>query len=694
MKAIALAIVSALLVQQPPTFRTGTDVVEVDVVVHDKNGVFVSDLSADDFIVEDNGRPQSVDQIYLHLLSTPQGRDATSSDRFVPTAERGGSHRTIVVVFDSDHLSTGGFKRTKDAALTLFEKQFLDGVDMGGIVVDGRIVNNRLTSVREELVKAIKNATPSTTKSSRVMEERQFPRMSEIEAVRIRVNNDRSLRDEVIRRALEEDPNMRADMVESMVDVKSMDMATSTQAITSRTVQVLKALMSGLERIEGRKTVVLLTEGFIAEESWPLVRDAVTFAARANTRIYTLDARGLDRGLRSVFDVAPGSQDANLHMLQQMDFGGDAMNSLAVDTGGFVVRNTNDFARAIDRIVDDASNYYVLGYRPTTPQDGKFHRLSVRVQRRDVAVRARRGYVATPAALADARPSTSSGRAESVRGEAEPSGRGDAATSASGAHAAPARGEPATSARAEPAAPARGEPVEPRAAGDAHVTSAPLANGFRVRPDGGKHVDLLLKNETSDAAASAGWDAYQRGDVASARASLAIAAASPSAHAWVHYALGLSEYALREYKESASEWEAVRRAEPSFEPVYFDLVDSYLQLREQDEAIKVLRSARERWASDPEVYNALGVVQTSRGVMDDAVKAFEEAVALAPQDGVSQYNLGRALEMRYMRSRRYVQQLRAWVSNDRDRTEAIAHYNACVAIGGRFAQEAQEGVTR
>ncbi|HZR23088.1 MAG TPA: VWA domain-containing protein [Vicinamibacterales bacterium] len=670
MKAIALAIVSALLVQQPPTFRTGTDVVEVDVVVHDKNGVFVSDLSADDFIVEDNGRPQSVDQIYLHLLSTPQGRDATSSDRFVPTAERGGSHRTIVVVFDSDHLSTSGFKRTKDAALTLFEKQFLDGVDMGGIVVDGRIVNNRLTSVREELVKAIKNATPSTTKSSRVMEERQFPRMSEIEAVRIRVNNDRSLRDEVIRRALEEDPNMRADMVESMVDVKSMDMATSTQAITSRTVQVLKALMSGLERIEGRKTVVLLTEGFIAEESWPLVRDAVTFAARANTRIYTLDARGLDRGLRSVFDVAPGSQDANLHMLQQMDFGGDAMNSLAVDTGGFVVRNTNDFARAIERIADDSGNYYVLGYRSTTPQDGKFHSLTVKSKRPGLAVRARRGYLATP------RPAVAITEAERRPDESRP-----------GLQARQADARASTDAEPTPApiAPAGAEPV---------VTGVLQAQGLRLRPDAGKHVELLLKDARADEAARAGWEAYQRGDVATARASLGAAAAAPHPEPWIKYALGMSEYALKEYRESAGAWEDVRLAAPEFEPVYFDLVDSYLQLKDHDQALKILRSARERWPRDPDVFNAMGVVQTSRGAMDDAVKSFQQAVALAPQDETGYFNLGRALELRYVRSRRYVQQLRTWVSNEHDRTDAIENYRRCISIGGPFIEQAQAGLTR
>jgi tetratricopeptide (TPR) repeat protein len=215
-----------------------------------------------------------------------------------------------------------------------------------------------------------------------------------------------------------------------------------------------------------------------------------------------------------------------------------------------------------------------------------------------------------------------------------------------------------------------------------------------MRPDAGKHVDLLLKSESADAAATAGWDAFQRGDVASARASLGAAAEDPAAAAWVHYALGMTEYALAEYPESARQWEHVRGAAPEFEPVYFDLVDSYLQLKDHDQALRVLRAAKDRWPRDPDVFNALGVVQTVRGSVDDAVKSFQDAVAAAPGDGVGYFNLGRALEMRYAKSRRYVQQLRKWVSNDADRTAALENYKRYLEIGGPYAKDAQAGIAR
>ncbi len=670
MKGIVFAVMAAFLAAQdqppPPTFRATTDVVEVDVSVRDKTGTFVTDLSVDDFLVEDNGQPQRIEQLYLHVAGRPGSTAAGSNSSAVAAPPGMTARRVLVAVFDSDHLSAGGFKRVQQAVATLFASQFTESVDLGAVVTDGRVVNNRLTSSREELLKAVKDARPGTAKTARVIEERQWPRMSEIEALRIQVDRDDHVRQEVIRRALEDEPNGRSELVDSAVDLKAADLTATTQARANRTLQLTTTLMSGLDAVPGRKSVVLLTEGFLADQSWPLVKNAVALAARADARVYTLDARGLDRGVRSGLDVNPGGQDAGQRLLEQMDFGGDAMNSLAVDTGGFVVRNVNDFARAVTRIGDDSNNYYVLGYRPAARPDGTFHTLRVRVTRPDVAVRARRGYLAAPR---PARIATSAPTAG-----AEPGVTPETGTTA--------------------ALPEAVETISPGSLADARATSLPRAQGRRVRPDAQSHVERLLQGDAGDAAAKAGWDAYERGDVEAARESLSTAAASGSARPWVHYALGMSEYALREFRESATEWEAVRRAAPEFEPVYFDLVDSYLQLKDQDQAVRILRAAQERWPGDPDVFNALGVVHTSRGSLDDAVKSFQRAIAVRPTESVGYFNLAHALELRYARSRRYVQQLRSWVSNERDRADAIETYRKYLSLGGPLEQSAQEGLTR
>jgi tetratricopeptide (TPR) repeat protein len=156
----------------------------------------------------------------------------------------------------------------------------------------------------------------------------------------------------------------------------------------------------------------------------------------------------------------------------------------------------------------------------------------------------------------------------------------------------------------------------------------------------------------------------------------------------------MSNYALRQFREAAAAWEHVRAGSPDFEPVYLDLVDAYLQLREHDHAIRIARAAIERWPADPEPPNALGVVQTVRGALDDAVKSFQSAVAIAPDDTTGYFNLGKALELRYFRSRRYVQQLRAWVANDRDRDASIANYQRYLEMGGPYADAARSGLER
>jgi VWFA-related protein len=696
MRLFACALAAALATQQtptpsaPPTFRATTDLVEVDVSAIDRNSRFVPNLHADDFELREDGAPQSVELMYI--VSGSGGSSSTSAVPAVVTASNAPSAatqpprapRVFVAFLDTDHLSNGGFKRVQAAALDLFSKEFKAG-DVGGVLFDRHLYKDRLTVDREELLAGVKSARPNSHTSSRKFDETVWPRLSAVEAVEIVLRRDDHVRAMAIERACLDDPcdsPVKRQMAELGVASKAQQLAAEAQADTATTMQTVLTLLRGLGRFDGRKTILFLTEGFLADQSWPLVRDAIGEAARVNARMYTLDARGLDRtGMAEQLAGAfPGDTFVGLNMLKAFDFSDDAMNSLAVDTGGFVVRNQNYFDRAVAQIVADASTYYVLGYRSTKAPDGKFRSISVKVKRKGVLVRARRGYVATarPAAvMTDAGAPTAA--TEPVASAPEP-----VAPVAAAPESTPTPADAATAPAAEPAAPSAATTTP----------NAMPANGLRVRPDAGKHVDLLLKDEAGDAAAKAGWDAYQRGDVATARASLAVAAASASAHPWIHYALGMSEYALRQYKDAATEWELVRRAEPGFEPVYFDLVDSYLSLREHDEAIKVLRAGRDRWPKDPDVLNALGVVQTLRGAIDDAVKSFQGAVTVAPNDHVSRYNLGRALEMRYNRTRRYIRQQQRWVSNERDREDAIANYKAAVDIGGPFKAEAEEGLTR
>jgi len=650
--------------QPPPTFRAATDIVEVDVVAQDKSGRFVTDLKPEDFSVRDEGVPQTLDVFYFIQGNAivPASADASRELPLTPAVAAARGPRIFIAFFDDTPLTPGGFKRFQAAALALFSKQFRDG-DVGGVVVRGTMANNRLTTVREELLASVRNAKTSARSTSGLLEEQSWPRISEIESVRIIVNSDEPVFNAVYQRACADDVDACAKMdVRGLVREKARMITDRSRAVTDATLRSLTGLMNGLTRIDGRKSVLLLSQGFLAEDSWPLVQQATALAARANARIYTLDARGLDRQRMGdhLTGVDPGTDDALARLFNQFDMGADSVNSLAVDTGGFVVRNQNIFDEAIDQIAADASTYYVLGFRPGTAPDGKFRTLSVSVNRPGVIVRARRGYVATPRPV-----STSTASADPTRGSTEESGRSGVASAA-----------------------AEGRTAEPAPA-EATATVVP-----RTRPDASKHVETLAPAGGGDADAAAGWSAYQRGDVAAAQTSLLRAAARSTAPPWVSYALGQSQYALQQFSDASASWERVRSLVPEFKPVYFDLVDAYLQLKDYDKAMRVLRDGEKRWRRDAELLNALGVVQVTRGALDDAVQSFEEAVKSAPADPVGYFNLGKACELRYWKFRRYVSQTRQWMANGSDRNKAIDNYKRYLEIGGPLENAARDGLSR
>jgi VWFA-related protein len=113
-------------------------------------------------------------------------------------------------------------------------------------------------------------------------------------------------------------------------------------------------------------------------------------ANRGNVTFYPVHARGL-----VVFDspIGPDSPPDGIVDASNLRTRIDSMRTLAVETDGTAIVNTNDLTGGLKRIADDLSSYYLLGYYSTnTKLDGRFRSITVRVKRPGVRVRARRGY--------------------------------------------------------------------------------------------------------------------------------------------------------------------------------------------------------------------------------------------------------------------------------------------------------------
>jgi VWFA-related protein len=179
----------------------------------------------------------------------------------------------------------------------------------------------------------------------------------------------------------------------------------------------LRAVVSSLAALPGRKSIVYFTEDLPITSSLKPKFDALVGEAnRANVTVYPVDAVGLrvhssEAALNRNVSVAgaQGVGDANrgegpytkeLERQEQLltSRAAAVLGRLAKETGGFLLDSTNDLAAGVGRMQQERTTYYLLGYQSTNAAlDGKFRKVSVKVKRPKVTVKARPGYMASPA---------------------------------------------------------------------------------------------------------------------------------------------------------------------------------------------------------------------------------------------------------------------------------------------------------
>ncbi len=173
---------------------------------------------------------------------------------------------------------------------------------------------------------------------------------------------------------------------------------------TDRELFALRAIAKSLERITEKKSLLYFSGGISRDgiENQASLRAAINAAVRANLAIYSVDTRGLqaisplgDASTGSLRGTGAYSGGALQNNMNQNFATQEVMATLSSDTGGKAFFDSNDFAPAFAQVQRDTSAYYAIGYHSTNlARDGKYRRLTFKINRPGIKLEYRPGYYA------------------------------------------------------------------------------------------------------------------------------------------------------------------------------------------------------------------------------------------------------------------------------------------------------------
>jgi len=375
--------------QQPPTtIRTGINYVRVDAIVTDKDGKPVLDMSQDDFSLTEDGKPQKIDSFSVVKLDATEIAESgppreIRSDFDEERESARPDVRLFVILLDDYHVKRGNDLAVKRPLIDFIQNQ-LGPADMLAIMYPLTPIDDiHFSRNRDAAISAIEHfeGRKFDYRPRNAMEEKYayYPAQT-VERVRVQITMDALKAAGFRMGALREGrksiifvsegftsilPAQLSDPVASMPGVGNPN-RTNTQAAQATPQQQLLAdadLYSDMNRMFGDLN-------------------------RQNTSVYPVDPRGL-AAFEYDINQSVGLQTDSKSLRETLD----SLISIAANTDGRAIVNRNDLASGMKQIIRDASGYYLLGYNSSqAPMDGKFHSIKVSVKRRNVDVRARKGY--------------------------------------------------------------------------------------------------------------------------------------------------------------------------------------------------------------------------------------------------------------------------------------------------------------
>lgn len=367
---------------QGPTFRTGVDVLAVDVTVLDSRGRPVTDLGTAEFSVRIDGRPRRVVSAeYIRVEEDAGRRTSDEPDEAHITTNIGPPQgRLIVLVVDQGNTRIGQARPLLATAGRFLDRLGpLDRIAFAAIPPPGPAVDFTadLTRVRHAMQQVLGSETPLEGRFN----------IGTTEAMAIIERHDRILLAAVVER--ECGMNLRVDVLEQC----SRDVVAEADRIVSerrqrivQSVAALRDLFRGLAVIDGQKSVILLSEGLEVEGIGADLADVAAMAAmaRASLHVLLIDSPHVDVTRARASPTAREDRQ-----LQE-----EGLELLAGQARGSLFRIVGTGEGVFEQLFAELAGYYLLGVeQEPADRDGKRHRIDVEVRRRGVVVRSRRAFV-------------------------------------------------------------------------------------------------------------------------------------------------------------------------------------------------------------------------------------------------------------------------------------------------------------
>jgi VWFA-related protein len=392
------------------TFKVPVDVVVVNAVVTDKQGNPVKDLKVDEFRVYEDGQLQPIHTFALESYKATQSQVPRGQTGTAATAEEdAGASQPRMISIVVDDLATSGPEFFVYAQQGL--KKVLDeGMEPGDLVsltTASGSLSQPFTSDRELLLSMVADLHKKVQRIGTIKSD--CPELTDLQAQDIRnsVPDVMALRvaiaETIICRNLDslDNPEQAA---EPMVRSAAAQQFEENQHRYRNLLTSLRQYLRSLRHFEGRKSLILISDGFLMDYVRYELQDVTDMALRSGVIFNTVDVRGLFTTSYEARDsVVVGNDNETFVLLARkpqmriddMQRQEDPLRRLSSETGGMHIGNTNDLAAGMRKIINSQSFYYILSYStPNAKSDGRYHKIKLEVTRPGLNVTYRKGYYA------------------------------------------------------------------------------------------------------------------------------------------------------------------------------------------------------------------------------------------------------------------------------------------------------------